>query len=86
MIDSDPLFANAAAGDLHLTWNSPCKDAGEKYPPVDPSTDFEGDYRCNYPFDDDNDIGADEFNFHVYHLGDVAPGAAIDINGGDLMM
>ncbi len=53
----DPMFADTAAGDYHLTDSSHCLGAGD---PADTlSTDFEGDPRPNpswsYP-----DIGADE--------------------------
>jgi hypothetical protein len=34
--DADPLFANAAAGDFHLTFGSPCIDAGDPASPPDP--------------------------------------------------
>ena len=30
MIDSDPLFVDPDNNDFHLTWNSPCRDAGER--------------------------------------------------------
>ena len=59
-VNSDPLFVNPAAGDLHLTADSPCKDTGT--PTVSGSgvvtTDFDGNPR---PQGDEYDIGAYEF-------------------------
>jgi TolB protein len=44
-INSNPLFANAAAGDFHLTTGSPCIDAGNNSAPSLPTTDFDGNRR-----------------------------------------
>ena len=55
-IDADPLFADAASGDYHLTDGSPCVDTGTA--DGAPDTDFEGDAR---PQGDGYDMGADEF-------------------------
>lgn len=76
MIDATPLFANpAGGGDYHLTFNSPCKNAG--YPVVIlPSVDFEGDPRTA---DGAPDIGADEFHPHLYYHGSVVPGSYLSI-------
>jgi hypothetical protein len=43
-INADPLFVNAAAGDLHLTAGSPCIDAGDNSAPglVGITTDLDG--------------------------------------------
>ncbi|HKX11977.1 MAG TPA: choice-of-anchor Q domain-containing protein, partial [bacterium] len=54
----DPLFVDAANGDLHLTPSSPCIDQGDSAAPSLPSTDFEGDPRT---IGVAPDIGADEF-------------------------
>lgn len=55
-ISANPLFTNAAAGDLHLLWGSPAIDAATS---VGASTsDYDGDARPNYA---GYDIGADEF-------------------------
>ncbi len=75
-IDADPLFVEAAVGDLHLTHDSPCKDSGTSAAPAWPSLDFEGDSRSA---DDGTDMGADEFHIHLYHTGDVIPGGTIQV-------
>jgi len=74
-IDADPLFADAAGGDFHLTWNSPCRDAGHNAA-VTESTDFEGDPRSALGT---VDMGADEYYYHLYHTGNPLPGSPIDI-------
>jgi hypothetical protein len=57
-INMDPLFANAATGDFHLTTNSPCRHAAD--PNADltgiAAKDIDGDTRTRPA-----DIGADEF-------------------------
>jgi hypothetical protein len=76
MIDADPVFAEPAAGDLHLTWNSPCRGAGDPAA-VDPDgADFEGDPRLTGGF---VDMGADQFHEHLYVVGTVLPGAGFHI-------
>jgi hypothetical protein len=75
MIDSDPLFADAANADYHLTWNSPCKDTGDNTAVTEP-TDLEGDPRIAM---DTVDMGSDEFYYHLYHRDDVIPGSSIEI-------
>ena len=55
-INADPLFANAAAGDFHITANSPCKDVAD--PAATLNVDFDGDTR---PQGSGRDIGADEY-------------------------
>jgi hypothetical protein len=63
-IDADPLFVNAAGGDLHLGEGSPCIDAGNDAA-IFAFGDFEGHSR---PLDGDDDgtfiadIGADEYD------------------------
>ena len=44
-IDVDPLFVDAAGGDLHLQETSACIDAGDNSVPFLPDTDFDGDLR-----------------------------------------
>ena len=54
-IDTDPLFADAANYDFHLTEGSPCIDTGTDAGVYE---DFEGDVR---PWGSGFDMGADEF-------------------------
>lgn len=64
MIETDPLFVNAAGGDFHLSRLSPCVDTGDNAFPDMPEFDFEGDDRI---LDGDGDLidvvdmGADEY-------------------------
>jgi parallel beta-helix repeat protein len=57
-INEDPLFVNAAGGDFHLLFGSPCIDAGTNSAPSLPETDFEGDTRI---INGIVDMGADEY-------------------------
>ena len=57
-IFADPLLANAAGGDYHLTFGSPCIEAGDESAPELPENDFEGDQRV---LGETVDIGADEY-------------------------
>lgn len=70
MIDADPLFVDGPDLDFHLTYDSPCRDAGDPNCPALPSNDFENDPRCAYG---NVDIGADEFHSHLYCTGVPAP-------------
>jgi hypothetical protein len=74
MIDADPVFVDAAHGDMHLIYDSPCRDAGDNNA-VQESHDFEGDPRIAWG--DTVDIGADEFYTHLYCTGDFTPSGAI---------
>jgi parallel beta-helix repeat protein len=76
-IDADPLFASPAAGDFHLTWNSPCRAVGNAAEPLLPAEDFEGDPRA---LGGKVAIGADAFYFHLYHTGSAVPGGTINIH------
>lgn len=76
MIDADPIFVEPAAGDLHLTWSSPCRGAGDPSTTDPDGTDFEGDPRLVGGF---VDMGADQFHEHLYAVGAVSPGAAFHI-------
>jgi hypothetical protein len=71
MIDADPLFVDSAAGDYHILFDSPCRDAGDAA--SSPGKDFEDDPRT-LP-----DIGADEFHLHLYATGDFVPGGAVEV-------
>ncbi|MGC8837553.1 MAG: hypothetical protein ACP5UM_03955 [Anaerolineae bacterium] len=66
VISADPAFADAAAGDYHLTAVSPCRDTGTEAvpdPPGLPAYDFEGQPRVMGPAPD---IGVDEFGMVRY--------------------
>jgi hypothetical protein len=85
MIDADPLFADMANNDYHLTWNSLCRDSGDNSSvPGNLQRDFEGDPRITLGT---VDMGADEFWLHLYHTGDIVPGGNIDVKvvGGPTM-
>ncbi len=72
--DADPLFYDPVVGDFHLTYDSPCRGWGLNST-VLPDTDFEGDPRViGIP-----DIGADEFQFHLYSVCDIVPGGSANI-------
>jgi hypothetical protein len=75
MIDSDPLFLDAANGDFHLTYNSPCRGSGTNSAASLPPEDFEGDPRIAYGT---VDMGADEFHTHLYYTGDATPGGTVE--------
>jgi hypothetical protein len=70
MIDSDPLFIDPPWDDFHLTFDSPCRNAGYNAAVVE-ETDFEGDPRITAGV---VDMGADEFYPHLYFVGEVVPG------------
>ena len=70
MIDADPLFVDVSLGDCHLTFTSPCRDAGDNSA-VTELYDYEGDPRIAYGT---VDMGADEFYTHLYWMGDATPG------------
>lgn len=69
-IDADPSFVDAQDGDLHLRFESPCRDSGLKNHPGLPTEDFEGDPRIT---SGEVDMGADEFHPHLYWTGIPAP-------------
>jgi predicted outer membrane repeat protein len=69
-IDADPLFVNAAAGDLHLQPNSPAIDAGkEEMLPSTLTTDRDGRPRISRIT---VDMGAYEYQVTNYHRLSVA--------------
>ncbi len=74
-IDADPLFADSANNDYHLTRPSPCRNTADNSV-VSELYDFEGDPRIH---DGTVDMGADEFHLHLYSIGDVIPGSPIDV-------
>jgi len=75
-IDADPEFFETQVLDYHLTYTSPCLNAGDVNAPGLPDEDFEGDPRS---VDLSTEIGADEVHRHLYYTGDVIPGTDIDI-------
>ena len=74
----DPMFADTAAGDFHLTDFSHCIGAGDPADTV--NTDFEGDPRPNPP-GSNPDIGMDE-NPH----GAAIPGLVISVDNGNAVL
>lgn len=74
-IDETPSFVDLDSGDFHLNWYSPCRDAGDNGA-VSAAVDYEGDPRIALGR---VDMGADEFYYHLYHRGDVIPGAPINL-------
>jgi len=76
MIDADPLFAGSGIADFHLLPASPCRNSGDSTVAGLPAEDFEGDPRIH---DGTVDMGADENHPHLYHVGDVVPGALISL-------
>ena len=74
MIDADPLFVDSNKRDLHLTWDSPCKNTGDNSVVIE-SEDMEGDPRIAFG---NVDMGADEFYYHLYYA-DVFPGSVVDV-------
>lgn len=76
MIDQDPLFFGPSYADYHLSWNSPCRDAGTAVPSL-PDEDFEGDPR---EINNVIDMGADEYNIHLYYHGVAMPGSTIYVH------
>lgn len=73
-ITADPLFVNAASGDYHIHFDSPCRNAGANNVPGISELDFEGDPRIAGGV---ADMGGDEFHLHLYHVGEVLPGGLI---------
>jgi hypothetical protein len=67
---------DAASGDYHIFFDSPCRNAGTNFAPGISNADFEGDPRIAGGV---ADIGADEFYLHLYHVGDVTPGGLIQL-------
>jgi len=80
IIDADPLFVEPEIRDYHLTWESPCRDAGNnKVISSTFSFDFENDPRATAE-GAMIDIGADEFHLHLYITGKLTPGQVVKLN------
>ncbi|MFH1999555.1 MAG: right-handed parallel beta-helix repeat-containing protein [Planctomycetota bacterium] len=73
-LNADPLFADEANFDFHLTYDSPCRDMADNASATT-TEDFEADPRIAYGT---VDIGADEFHTHLYVTGDFTPDGLID--------
>ncbi len=71
-----PLFYDAPNRDYHLKWASSCRDAGDNNAAGLPDEDFESDPRIALGT---VDLGADEFYYHLYHLGPVVPGQTLTL-------
>ncbi len=68
-IDADPMFVDAAGGDLHLQNTSPCINAGDNNADSLALTDFEGDPRIIHGI---VDMGVDEVSGEVLFTVNVA--------------
>jgi hypothetical protein len=73
-IDQDPAFVDAANDDYHLTWPSPCREAGDNNY-IFIQLDWEGDPRIAGGV---ADMGADEFYTHLYVTGSKTPGCSVE--------
>lgn len=73
MIDEFPGFVDIDNMDFHLSYESPCRDAGINSS-VNSFEDIEGDPRFAFGI---TDMGADEFYPHVYCAGAFEPGGWI---------
>jgi len=87
-IRANPAFVAQGSGDYHLTVNSPCIDAGNNTAIEVYLKDFEWDpRRFDVPSKPDTglgqapivDMGADEFQRHLYYTGMAAPGGTIQL-------
>jgi hypothetical protein len=77
MIDADPLFIDPNIDDLHIRYDSPCRDAGIHGGSFIPPVDFDGNPRIAYGF---IDMGADEFYAHLYQTGEALPNHSIAVH------
>lgn len=81
-IQSNPGFVDEVGRDLRITFSSPCHNSGDNNAPHLPDTDVDGEPRVSY---DKVDMGADEFNKHLYWIGDsnwtgmARPGGSIKV-------
>lgn len=75
-ISAAPILADPFLGDFHLTFSSPCRNVADGTAPDLLPTDFEGDRRSAQGA---VDMGADEFDHHLYYLGAATPGGQIAV-------
>ena len=68
-------FVSRPNNNDHIRANSPCRNTGNNTS-VTELFDFEGDPRIS---DGTVDMGADEFYYHLYSMGDVIPGGSIEM-------
>jgi hypothetical protein len=85
-IDDDPIFANAAAGDLKLLADSPCIEAGNNAPvPADAADlDDDGNTSEQTPLDLDNDLRFRDGNCDGTAVIDMGAYEFVWIYAGDL--
>lgn len=76
MIDASPDFVDRANGDYHLTYTSPCRDAGNNTATM-ATRDFEDDPR--FAWGGAVDLGADEFYTHLYVTDGEVPGDSVEV-------
>jgi len=79
IIDEDPLFVASGEQDYHLTYYSPCMNAGYNFEPTLSDLDYEGDPRIAGGVYGTVDLGADEFHLHLYFTGTPQPDGSINI-------
>jgi parallel beta-helix repeat protein len=72
-LNADPAFVDTAGDDFHLSFGSPCIDAGTAGGPL---LDFEGDPRTSSAAPD---MGADEFHTHFYLGGEPRAWNTLDL-------
>lgn len=75
LLDMDPMLKDCAAGDFNLTYGSPCINAGDNNAVPQSPEDIGGDPRIAGGV---VDMGADEYYYHLYMLGDPIPGNNVD--------
>lgn len=82
---ADPLFADRANGDFHISESSPAIDAGLDTAPGIQLMDFNGD---NRPLDTAVDIGADEFRLPpiFYPVPELLSLDEVQLGGGNLRL
>ena len=59
---ANPLFANSAAGNFHLTAGSPAIDCADSGAPGQPATDLDGQARVDDPATDNTGVGPRDYD------------------------